>query len=275
MSSALDSDDQALLDALAARLSEHLERLRLAEQTNVALAETEGLYRLIARLSAAGGFDDILRALAESGWLRQAQVVALCLFDHPWSASQTEGQDRMRIYQTARLSDLPLEMVGQVSLDELTADPQALLAGGPHPFAHSQNDDEAERILTALFRQPPKASGTLFLPLLTGESCIGFIVSAYDQMQAWSAAEIERLAAIADQAATAVRGQVLLQQAHARARQEQRLRAASTQVFAAADINAVMRRAVEQVGQALGVSAYIYLDRAAEGGDSEDGADEA
>jgi hypothetical protein len=44
-----------------------------------------------------------------------------------------------------------------------------------------------------------------------------------------------------------------------RARQEQRIREVTAQVFSATDVDSIMRRAVEQIGKVLGVPAYIYL----------------
>jgi len=61
------------------------------------------------------------------------------------------------------------------------------------------------------------------------------------------------------QVAIAVESRLLLEQAQAKSRQEQRLLEFSAKVFAASDVDAILRRAVEQVGRTLGTQAYIYL----------------
>jgi GAF domain-containing protein len=91
------------------------------------------------------------------------------------------------------------------------------------------------------------------------DQTIGFIQGMFTEITEIPDTELERLMAIAGQAAIAVQSRLLLEQAQTRAQQEQRIREVTAQVFEAVDVQTIMRRAVEQVGRTLGMPAYIYL----------------
>lgn len=97
------------------------------------------------------------------------------------------------------------------------------------------------------------------IPLMLADRVIGFIQAYYGEKVHFTDVEVERLTVVASQAAIAIQSRLLLEQAQARARQEERIRQVTSQVFAAADVDSIMRRAVEQVGRVLGMPAFIYL----------------
>ena len=76
----VDEETQVLLTAVAQQLSDHIENLRLAQQTELALAQTEDQARRLAHLnemadalSAAETLDDVFPALQPSTWDRYCQ----------------------------------------------------------------------------------------------------------------------------------------------------------------------------------------------------------
>jgi GAF domain-containing protein len=122
------------------------------------------------------------------------------------------------------------------------------------------------------FNQP--AANILSIPLTLSGQVIGFVIGLASQEKGISEEDIQQVKAVAGQAAIAVESRLLLEQAQAKARQEQRLREVSANVFAASDVDAILRRAVEQVGRTLGAQAYIYLGQGngTDGGSSGNGA---
>ena len=246
----------ALLRAIGQQLGVAVDNSLLFAQTETALSETQALYKIIAEMNAARSFEEILTALTEQSLLKQAdQLLLMAVFDRP----QSESVRPEWIIPVAHRAGIPIKIAERYPVNAFEAAPNTLFTGQPVVLEDLSSDQRVDRVACTLFHTVFQAGSSVIIPLLLGEQSLGFIQGYFKDPIKVSEHEIRRLTAIAGQAAIAVQSRLLLEQATNRARQEQRIREVSSQVFSATDVDSIMRRAVEQIGKVLGVPAYIYL----------------
>jgi GAF domain-containing protein len=171
------------------------------------------------------------------------------------------------IFPVASRSDGKVEIAARYAFDVFEGIPDAIFTDRPVVLNNLNENDRLDPMYRMFFHQDSPAGSSIIVPLVLGSFIIGFAQGYYDTPVDFPEAQLQRLLAVAGQAAIAVQSMLLLEQAQARARQEQRIREVTAQVFSAADIDSIMRKTVEQVGRALGTPAYIYLsqDRSPQG----------
>jgi len=252
----IDEDTRGLISSIADRLTSHLDSLRLSAETQVALTETETLYSIIAEMNAAQSFDDILTALSSKTILAQAnQFTLLGIFDSPlFGPSIPEW-----IYPVAYRTSFEINVPNRYPLATFQSTPGTLFTYDSVILTNNDKENHLEKLNTSIFMDSFKSKRSIVVPLILVDRSIGFVQGYYSDPIEFPEAEINRLKAVAGQAAIAVQSRLLLEQTKARALHEQRVREVTTQVFSATDIDTIMRRAVEQVGKVLGKQAYIYL----------------
>jgi GAF domain-containing protein len=99
-----------------------------------------------------------------------------------------------------------------------------------------------------------------FFPLVSGGEWIGLVSGQARRPIYYTPPIIRQITSLVDQAATVAQTQRLFEEANSRAQQEQILRQVSERVDSAVDAESVLRTAVTEVGKALGLEAFIYLD---------------
>lgn len=97
------------------------------------------------------------------------------------------------------------------------------------------------------------------VPLRLGNQVVGVIALQSKQAYYYSRAQLDLLGAVANQAAIAMQNARQFQQEQARARREQLLREIAAKVRSSADVDTIMRTAVQEIGSALGRQTYIHL----------------
>lgn len=98
------------------------------------------------------------------------------------------------------------------------------------------------------------------VPLRLGAEVTGVIALQSNRSSFFSKAQFELLGAVANQAIIAVQNARQFQQEQARAQREQRLREIAAKIRSSADIDTIMRTAVQEIGQTLGRQTFVYLD---------------
>ncbi len=260
-------EDLSLVEAITDQVVLALESARLFERTQSALAETETLYGIIAEMNAAQSYDDILRALAERTILRDAETLFMGIFDQPMSAGEKadgspgNGQATEWIYPVAVRGGYAVEIAPRYPVSAFQSTPNTLFTNEPVVLQSLSTDRRLDTVTRTLFQEVFLAESSIIIPFMLGDQSIGFVQGFFCQPVQIPQTEIQRLSAVAGQAAIAVQSRLLLEQAQSRARQEQRIREVTSQVFSATDVDTIMRRAVEQVGRVLGMPAYIYLSQ--------------
>ncbi len=191
-----------LVQDVAARLSSHLETLRLTQETEEALAETEELYRLSSELNQARDYDDILHVLYSRTIIgHKAQNISLNFFDHPW----TEIKPPEWVYVLARRTELAPQRV--MDAYKLSNFPSAFSIIHPHTptiIEDVRTAPDLDPNVRALYADQFGAVSTIFVPLEAGGEWVGYINAIYQQPTMFPERDIRIVMALAGQAAVAV-----------------------------------------------------------------------
>ena len=253
----LTEDDISFIEQIAEQVALALESARLFTQTQRALAETDALYNIISDLNAARDYDAILTVLAKRTILSGAdQSLLMFFFDSPLSTENTPDwviPIAWRVHASIRIAD-------RYPLSAFEFEPNTLFTHSTVVLEDISNDNRVDRLTRTLFQDVFHAQSSIITPLMVGEQSLGFILGNFGELRKFGEAEVQRLSTIASQVAIAVQGMQLLEQTLARARREQLLREVTNQVNSAAGTDAILRRAVEQVGRALRRPVYVYLE---------------
>lgn len=267
----LPESDQAFIAEVQEQLSNHIETLRLQEQTQDALISTEELYQGSERITRAANLDEVLDALVESTALTRTQRVGLMMYNRPWQTDNppeqltvasswlAEGvEDRAPQGSTFSFEDYPISYIFSQNEPYLSRDVQA------EEWSH----EPSRQFIMNDFG----VRGVAAFPLRIGNDSIGGLTAMSEGIMDLTDEEIRQIATLVDQAATVIQTQQLYQEAQLRARREQELREISESVRASLDPETILRKAARQVGAALGRRTVVRLgaDQTADV-DSDDG----
>ncbi len=220
---ALDAQTPFAVDLIrdvAARLSSHLENLRLTQETEEALAETEELYLLSSELNQAQDYDDILNVLYSRTIIgNNAQNISLNFFDQSW----TETRQPEWVHVLARRTELAPQRV--MDAYRLTDFPSAFSIIHPHAptiIEDVRTAPDLDPHVRALYADQFGAISTIFVPLEAAGEWIGYINAIYQQPTIFPERDIRIVMALAGQAAVAVQNLRSRELAEQRALETQR-----------------------------------------------------
>ncbi|HEX6387108.1 MAG TPA: GAF domain-containing protein [Anaerolineae bacterium] len=258
-----NTEELRLAETIVFQVATAVQNARLFEQTQATLAETEALYQASAQLNAAQSYNDVLSVLrqyTQPG--QQAEFVQIARFDQAWTEEQMPSWINIIAYWSAdgegefipryRLADIPSVTLLQPDKPTLVED--------------VLNDPRLDEAAREVIHRPAGIQSAIFLPLVVGKQWTGYIGFFYRQPMSFAEREVRHLMALAGQAAVTVQTIHLLeetnrsyQQEQARARREQVLREIAARVRGSADVDTIMRTAVQEIGQALGRRTFVYL----------------
>jgi transcriptional regulator with GAF, ATPase, and Fis domain len=247
---------ERLLEPISAVVSTR--RAQLAQQE--ALAETASLYRASAEMNAAQAYDDILSVVRKYTIAGQdAQSVSLSIFDRPWTNTQKpEFVDVLNYYTVRENAPIPTRF----PLEQFPSAEHILRSDEPTVIEDLNDpkldiDENARKLYTHVFG----ATAVIFAPLVASGQWIGYINVLYKDKTTFNESGIRRLASIAGQSAVAIQNLGLLDEASRKAQREQMLREITAQVRSSADIDTIMKTAVQEIGRALGRKTFITLEK--------------
>ncbi len=236
----------ALLRAIGDQVGLGIENVRLLEETQAALAESEALYQATRAISEPLGLEPLTESLVEAACrLTNARHGAVLTLD-PESGKpmhfKTYGVD-LEKFPIRRLPKgeglLGLVLAGRtIRIDDLQGHPGATAAPDWHFPIRT----------------------VLGVPLFYGGEVRGLVmVGSPKDREVFTQRDERVLTSLATQAAIAIESRRLLEQAQNRARQERTLREIATRVRAATDTETVMRAAVRELGRVLNRPTFIRL----------------
>ncbi|NHZ72490.1 MAG: GAF domain-containing protein, partial [Aquificales bacterium] len=234
---------------------------QLAQQE--ALAETASLYRASAEMNTAQTYDDILsvvRKYTVAG--REAQSVSFSMFDCPWTSTQKpELIEVLNYYTEQETISIPTRFpLDQFPSAEQILKPDETIVIEDLLDPDLDIDDNARTLYADLFG----AKAIIFAPLVAGGQWIGYINILYKNQRQFTESSIRRLSSIAGQSAVAIQNLGLLEETSRKAQREQMLREITAQVRSSADVDTIMKTAVQEIGRALGRKTFIYLEKGSE-----------
>lgn len=260
-----------LAETMVLQAATAAQKARLFEQTQDALSETAALYQASAELNEARTYKDVLHAIERHTILgARAQQIGLDYFDKPWTGVQKAEWFDVLAYTTKRGETLQQQRFYLKDLPEVES---ILSSSSPTIIENIAETDLLSEPTRRLFLHGFGSMSTLFVPLTVGGQWLGFINALFEQPRTFNERDIRRLMAIANQAAVAVQGIRLLEQATVRARREEMLRSIAAKVRSSADVDVVMRTAAREIGKALGRETFVYLDQTGNGTLGQNGED--
>jgi len=254
---ALDPASTELVSNVANLLTSHIEGLRLTEQTQKALIETEQLYSASAELNTARAYAEILEVLRRHTLVgKGAHVATINLFNRPWS-----GNDMPEwVYAEAVWNEQSLQ--GIMDRYPLASFPSALAILHPNYPTMVENvleDTRLDEAARVYYFQLHKSRSVIFIPLVAGGQWIGFIYAGYGRSREFPTEEIRRTLALAGQSAVAVNNLRLLAETQALAQREKNLRQITALVRGSTNADTILRTATRELGTVLGRKVKVQL----------------
>jgi GAF domain-containing protein len=244
--------------AASTQVASRLENLRLTNQTQKALAETDTLLKITAELNAAQEFQDVLTAITEQTILKDAdQSLMMCLFDRPLKP----GQIPEWIFPVTYKVDLPVEIADRYPLSAFEVNPNTIFTSQIVTIKDVATDHRLDRITRKLFQDVFHSNSSIIVPLVVADQSLGFVMGNFDKIVDFTEVEVQRLRAIAGQVAITVQGLQLLKQTQARVKREQLLREVTEQINSATSTDVVLYRAAQELGRVLKQQVFVYLGK--------------
>ena len=233
--------------ALSRQAAVAIENVRLFVQTQIQLSNLTTIQETTSQLTASRSFTEAVHAL-----LPQLNKAA---------ASDSADMhiikdDMMTLIATYPMSKQENMMVAVPIANSMLIN-RAVETG--KSYSTTINDPNLEAHEREIL-QANHVSAVVSVPLMTSQGALGVLtVKSTQPNRYFDEQEINLLQTLADQATIAFERVRLLDQTSKRAQREQTLREIAAKVRGSADVDVVLRTAVEEVGKVLGRQAYVYL----------------
>lgn len=249
----LSDADQDLLNAVSSQVADALERTRFFEEIEEARHRTETLYNIGRVLPTVKTSNELLRTIADGAAESvNANQILLLLCD----------VEKRTVVNTVA-GGLGRESVGlDMDFDDIWNGLSGwTLREGKTAFSPKFARDERESVDAHEYRLSHDVGSLIVVPLIYQDKILGTLtaINRLDQSD-FTAAEAELLTAFGVQATVAIENRNLLNETEKRAGREQTLREITTRVNNAVDAESVLQTAVKEVGQAMGLEIFAYLD---------------
>ncbi len=162
----------------------------------------------------------------------------------------------------ARRSELPPEAVSDRYMLADFPSVARFFNFAPVIFEDVANDPRLGTRLRALYIQRFQAQSVIFVPLITGGACIGYLNAIYPLATTFPEEDMRRLTSLAGQAAVAIQNLSQLAAIRARARRERLIREITEQIQRAPDVQSVLQTGLRELGRAFGASRSVVQFRA-------------
>jgi PAS domain S-box-containing protein len=253
----VSEEQRQLLISLTNQVAEALDRARLFEETETARSQTEALFSGSQQVVRAVNMTEILHALVNATRLQSYERANIFFFDKLLAPDETaETLTITAVWSKDEQTD-PMPVGTSVPIDQY---PLFKYLDREEPLfiddvaAGNRLDEEVKTLLI-----DQKMHSILAVPLILGDSWLGFVIGSADKPQQLNDDDIRQIVSLAGQAATVAQSQRLYEEAQARAQSEQILREVSAQITSAVDAESILRTAVREIGSSLGLETYIYL----------------
>ncbi len=253
----LADEDRELLEAVSRQVAEALERARLFEESELSRQQTNALYTGSEQVVRANSIDEVLEALAQSTAVSRMDWATFLFFEHIWDDARPETMTVTAVWENS--GETSLESVGTVYMTEQFAILDVLAPDEPIIISDIDADERQDENTRQLFQQWGMKSVMAFA-LVAGDQWIGIMTAQSRVPMQVSEDEMKQISSLVNQAAVVAQTQQLFDATEARAQQEQILRQVSERVYGAADTESVLKTAVQEVGRALGLEAFVYLE---------------
>ncbi len=247
------NDESMLLGGIGHRVSNYIESRYLFQQTQQQLSDLAIIQETTSTLTTVLTFDEaITTMLTQIAKAVNADDVSLFLPDaeqqviHVDSYPPANGEENTQRFEGISSAQYCLMKKG-IEMGQ--------------PYALTVKDSNLQPRVRKAFKKAGVIANAQ-IPLMALDDVFGMLsVSSCQPERVFTEKEVGLLQTLADQAMIAIQRVRLLDETRRKARHEQILREITARVSNSADVETVMRTAVEQVGRALGRRAFVYLER--------------
>ncbi len=258
------------LNVLSRQAAITIQSIRLYEQTQEALAQTEALYTGSERIVLASTEEDILQSLIQSTELRRLDRASLYMFDRP--VEDRVPRDVTVVATWVNEGVPPSVQVG--TRFEVARVP--FLSGVNPDQSLVMNDIRNDPRVDEQTRQILEGYGMIsfvMVPIVVGSQWLGMVSGQSSEPMNMTEVQMRQANSLVGQAAVVMQTTILFRQEQARARREHLLREIATKVRNSTDIDTIMQTAVTEIGRTLGRRSFIKLGNG-QNGDAQAGDDQ-
>ncbi|MCA9953105.1 MAG: GAF domain-containing protein, partial [Anaerolineales bacterium] len=251
-----DPELEEVFNSVMQQLSAHIENLRLTEQVQTSLAQTEALYTGSERIVLSSTEADVLESLIYSTQLRHLDRANIFLFDEPVEDNVARDVTAVAVWEHEGVPH--------------TVDVGTKFTVQQVPFM-SMINSEASMVVEDI-RQDPRIDDStrqilegfgmisfVLFPMVVGSQWLGMVSGQSAQPLYMNEVQRRQASSLVSQASVVLQTTILFRQEQARARREQMLRAIAAKVRSSTDVDSIMRTAVTEIGRTLGRRAFIKL----------------
>ena len=252
---------EALLASITAVLSAHIENLRLSEQTEIALSDSEKrgadldlINRVVSLATESLDLDYTLQAIAdELGESLDYARVSISLIDILRN-SFTVMAEYVSGSVEQGMKGMTFSLDGASFVSEVIRSQKPLMINN----IASQGPATAPAMKML---QTMGIDGFAMLPMVVGQVVIGTLsISSKTSEGALNENDMQLLQTMIRQIATAVQNARLFAETQQRARRDQILNEITARVYTAVDADSILQTAVKEINRQLGLETYVYLD---------------
>jgi len=247
----LTQNEEVFVQEVAEQASLALENARLFQETQRTLGETEALYRASQAIGAATSPAGVGQALTDYAATSGVDAVRILFFEH-----DAQGRPAyMVLCEGWTVDDRPVQPHGtRLSLEDYA------LAGlmDPHePIVVEDvlTDPRANETTRTLIVTISGLRSFVMVPIAIGERWFGMIFAGRNEPSTFADALIRGYWTLAGQAAVALEGKQLLEETRRRAEREQLLGEITARMRETLDVETVLKTAVREISEALGLAA--------------------
>ncbi len=255
--SGTDEDEaHVLLAAVANQLNRHLESIRLAEQTESALGQTESLYQIGHQLNTAANVDEILHAALGPIFPTGIDEATLMFIElnrlgEPQTLELLAGWrlDGKLSFPVGTIFPMERFPFTRLFINE-PDDPQLIGDAATDPRV----DDFTRGVMAHA-----GIKAIAVIPLTMGAQWVGIITCSWPQPHVFSKQEEEIFSALIHMAAPTVQSQRLYFKTKELAEKEHLINQINEQILNSDSIESAMQTAVNELGQALQSTTQVKL----------------
>jgi PAS domain S-box-containing protein len=240
----LTDEEKEILQAVADRVALRIENLRLFEQTQAALSQTETLYAASERLSRAEDIDGVLDVLVESTALGRLDRVSVLFFERPlwpdrhlFDWQQPSAMTVAAAWERGGEEHMPVGT--RYDYDEFPAARVLVAREGPAIIRDAGADERLTGEAPAELEQLG-VRGAVSWTLEVGGQWIGFLNGQSGEALDLNEAEMRQISTLVDQAATVIQNLRLYEQTQDALSQAETLYVGSERLGRAAAIGDVL-----------------------------------
>jgi GAF domain-containing protein len=243
-----DTEAVNLANAVAERLSAHIEGLRQQDQTQSALAQSEKLFEGSRKLTQATDLQELVRAVIDTMNIPHINRALLAVFNYD-SNNKLEGMNVMANWWNGTGHEVTA--VGTHYSAEALRALSIFTSPTPVFFNDIYNDERIDKASLEVVKRL-NVRAMVGLPLFLGSQQLGSLILEAEEVYNFSQEDIRLFTAMAPQIATLLESRRQFERAQEQAKREAMLNVINQKIQSATSVEAVLQIAARELGHALG-----------------------